>query len=91
MGFRNGPVWRQDEYGRRPTHPEFKDERQRNREWDRHLRAQQEWAKKRIGKSLAHIHPSDRSDAVADQMVQEYLQREGFLRPTASGTDMTLV
>jgi hypothetical protein len=82
VGFKNSPAWRQDEYGRRPTHPKFKDERQRSREWDRHVQAQQEWAKKRVGKSTAHIHPSDRSDVVADQMMLKYLQREGFVAPS---------
>ena len=37
------------------------------------------WAKKRVEKSVAYVHPTGRSDVVADQMMQEYLQREGFL------------
>jgi hypothetical protein len=86
MGFKSSPPWVQDEYGRRPTNPKFKDERQRNKEWDRHLRAQQEWAMKRVGKSVGHIHPTGRSDVVADQMMREYLQRKGLMPPDANGS-----
>jgi uncharacterized protein DUF4238 len=79
LGYKHGPPLIQDEYGRRPNHPKYKDERQRDREWDRHQQAQQAWARKRAGKSVAHIHPDGREDEVADHFMQEYLQRERLI------------
>jgi hypothetical protein len=83
MGFGDGSSWRQDEYGRRPSNPRFKDEGLRRKEWERHLRAQEEWAKRRLGRSVAHIHPSDRTDAAADRLMQKYLEEQGLI-PTNS-------
>jgi hypothetical protein len=78
MGFRNGTSWGQDEYGRRPNNPKYMDKKLHRQEWGRHLRAQEEWAKRRVGRSLGHVHPFGRDDVVADQLMQKYLEQGGL-------------
>ena len=79
VGFKDGRYAAQDEYGRRPGNPKYLDEKLHRREWDRHLRAQEEWAKRRVGRSSARVHPFGGDDAVADRMMRKYLERVGLL------------
>ena len=72
-----GGSWAIDEYGRTPSHPDYQDKKQKDREWDNHLRARREWAKKRAGKSTAHIHDGLTSDSVGDELMQKDLERVG--------------
>jgi len=71
-GYRDGSSWAVDEYGRRPTNPKYKDKALHQKEWATHLRARQEWAKKRFGRSVAHVDKF-RDDAVGDKLMQDYL------------------
>lgn len=71
-GYKDGTRWSQDEYGRLPNNPKYKDKKLRDKEWETHLWAQKEWAKKRSGRSVAHVDESER-DAVADKLMQDYL------------------
>jgi hypothetical protein len=68
-----------DEYGRDPSHPKFKDPRRRDNEHQTFENGKQEWAKKRVGKSIAKTWKSDREDSVDEEMMREYLQSEGLL------------
>jgi hypothetical protein len=43
-------------------------------------RAKEEWAKKRLGKSLAHIDKFWHDD-VEDEIMKDYLRGEGLLPP----------
>jgi hypothetical protein len=76
MGWKDGSSWASDEYGRTPNHPQYQDERLHQQEWETHIRAQEEWAKKRAGRSLAHVDKFDREDEVGDRLMQDYLARE---------------
>jgi hypothetical protein len=76
VGFRDGSAFAADEYGRHPNNPTYQDKKLHAREWELHLRAQKEWAIKREGRSLAHVHSFDRSDEVGDKLMQEYLQEQ---------------
>jgi hypothetical protein len=80
-GFRDGSSWAADEYGRRPGDPGYENKKQRQKEWDAHLRAQREWATKRAGRSVAHVDPFGGKDAFADKMMQERLETEGLFPP----------
>jgi len=71
-GFNNGTRWAQDEYGRRPNNPTYNDEKLRDKERETHRRAQREWAKKRSGRSAAHIDKFEH-DGVYDKLMQDYL------------------
>jgi hypothetical protein len=68
-----------DEYGRDPSHPRFNDQRRRNEEHRTSDDDKHEWAKKRIGKSLAQKWEHGRENSVSDEMMREYLQKEGLL------------
>lgn len=71
-GYKNGSTWAQDEYGRRPGNPKYGDEKLREKERQTHRRAQREWARKRLGKSLAHIDKFEH-DEVYDKLMQDDL------------------
>jgi hypothetical protein len=77
-GYKNGSRWAQDEYGRRPNNPKYNDEKLRDKEWETHLRAQKEWAKKRSGRSVAHIDKFEH-DEVFDKLMQDYLSGKSDL------------
>jgi hypothetical protein len=81
-GYRDGGTFAVDEYGHRPGHPGFDDERRRDAEWDRHILARNEWAKLRRGKSLAQVHEV-RHGEVADQLMLEYLEGLEHQEPEA--------
>jgi hypothetical protein len=79
MGFNDGTVWASDEYGRHPGNPAFREKRLHEEEWFTHQLAEREWAKKRAGKSAAHIDAREVTDSVGDGMVEKYLRSEGLL------------
>jgi hypothetical protein len=72
IGYKGGGAWAMDEYGRRPFNPEYQDKRLHDREWISHLRAQEAWARKREGKSVAHVDKFN-SDDSGDKIMQGYL------------------
>jgi hypothetical protein len=78
VGYKDGSSWATDEYGRRPSNPKYKDEDLHRKEWEAHLRAQQEWAKKRSGRSVAHVDEF-RHDGVGDKLMQDYLSGKNNL------------
>jgi hypothetical protein len=65
--------WAVDEYGYRPWELGYQDKRRREREHVSCDRGKLEWAKKRVGKPLAHIDKSEH-DQVYDDMMREYLE-----------------
>jgi len=74
----NGWAWAADEYGRHPGNPRYQDPRMHEIDWVRHQLAEQEWAKKRLGKSRARI--DDLWDhGVGDSLMDRYLRQEGLL------------
>ncbi len=80
-GGRNGRRFAMDEYGRNPGHPRFEDRRRREDEHRTFERAKEEWAQRRVGRSLAHVPDGTREDTISDKMMREYLQGEGLLPP----------
>jgi len=79
-GGKNGPTFAADEYGRHPWQRRFQDKRQHDLEWLRHVRSQQEWAKKRVGKSRARVDGRLRGD-VGDKIMDDFLREQGLLPP----------
>lgn len=77
-GFADGSAWAADEYGLRPWQPGYEDKRIRDEEWDKFHRARREWAKKRVGKSRAHIHEFNH-DVIDDRMMDDFLTKEGLM------------
>lgn len=78
----DGWAWAMDEYGRHPSDPQFKNKLQHEIDWVLHEVSRREWAKKRIGKSLAQIDefrhgPSGHN--IEDQLMRKYLEEEGIL------------
>jgi hypothetical protein len=71
VGNKDGSKWAMDEYGRNPDHPQY--DQRAEREWDLHNRAQRAWARKRAGRSVAHIDDTMNSDRVGDELMREYL------------------
>ncbi len=67
-----------DEYGRHPGNPEYEDKELSPREWETHLTAQREWARKRVGRSLARVDDRMGEDTVADRILEKYLRSEGL-------------
>jgi hypothetical protein len=79
-GFQDGSTWASDEYGRRPGHPAFSDKKQHEVESLTRDLAQKEWAKKRVGRSLAHVdNQLGSDDVVGDKLLRDYLIKEGLL------------
>jgi hypothetical protein len=79
MGTMDGRHFAMDEYGRDPRHPRFEDPRRRAKEHRTFEEGKREWAKKRIGKSLAQTWEWGRENSIHDRMMREYLQEEGLL------------
>lgn len=77
VGHKDGSVWAADEYGRQPGNPRFKDAKLHAREWVTAQRAKLEWAKKRKGKSLAHIDKLQHDD-VDDKIMHDDLIKMGL-------------
>jgi hypothetical protein len=81
MSFTDGSAWGVDEYGRTPRHPEFQDKEQHDRDWISFQNAKLEWARKRVGKSLAHVDDTMREDSAGDSLMNDYLREEGLIAP----------
>ncbi len=90
VGYKGGGARGMDEYGRNPWHPNYQDEERRTFERRRRHVAEREWAKRRLGKSLARVVDQMREDSVADKMMNEYLQEEGLLPMDELHPDPTL-
>jgi hypothetical protein len=75
VGWQDGSVWAQDEYGRNPGNPNYKDPKLHEEEWIRHEQAKREWAKKRVGKSVAHVDNFTREDEVGDRIMADHLAK----------------
>jgi hypothetical protein len=85
VGWKDGSVWAQDEYGRNPGNPTYKDPKLHEEEWIRHQMAEREWGKKRAGKSVAHVDDFDRSDQVGDKIMQDHLTENSKAKAQVSG------
>jgi Protein of unknown function (DUF4238) len=68
VGWADGSTMAMDEYGQHPGDPNYKDEKRRDKEWNSHQKAKREWAKKRRGKSVAHVDEF-RSDKLYDKIM----------------------
>jgi Protein of unknown function (DUF4238) len=77
VGYKNGSVWKQDEYGRTPGHPDFESREQHDREFKTFHQAKKEWAKKRRGRSVAHVERFGGEDEVGDRLMQKDLDKSG--------------
>lgn len=75
VGYRDGGVWAMDEYGRNPGHPDFESREQHDRDWKTFHQARKEWAKKRRGRSVAHVERLGGEDEVGDRMMQRDLDK----------------
>lgn len=84
VGWKDGTAWAADEYGRNPGNPNYKDPKLHEEEWIRHQMAQREWARKRVGKSAAHVDDFGREDEVGDAIMEKHLA-EGIAAKQASG------
>lgn len=73
VGYRDGSAFSADEYGRTPGHPEFKNKDRHDKEWITFHCAQKEWAKKRKGRSIAHVEKFGGNDEIGDKMMQQDL------------------
>jgi|SRR2546426_2104961 len=73
VGWKDGSVWAMDEYGRNPGNPNYKDPKLHEEEWSRHQMAEREWARKRAGKSVAHVDNFSREDEVGDAIMEKQL------------------
>jgi hypothetical protein len=69
-GNANGSTWAADEYGRHPNHPNYRDKKLHDQEWVAHQRTKKEWAKKREGRSVAHIDKFN-ADELHDKIMRE--------------------
>jgi hypothetical protein len=78
VGYDDGTAWGMDEYGRQPCHPGFEDAHRRGWESKRFREAKQEWARRRRGKSLAHVLDSTRGNTAADSVMNAYLREAGL-------------
>ena len=55
IGYQDGRVFGMDEYGRRPPHPRFENEEQRQFDFKRFEQSRKQWAKRRFGKPVSHL------------------------------------
>lgn len=77
-GYSGGrKTWAADEYGYHPGDPNYDDKQRREKEWDLHNKAKRTWARKRAGRSVAHVDDGMSSDRIGDEMMQEYLTSHG--------------
>ena len=73
VGHKDGTSWAIDEHGRTRDHPNYQDERLRDREWIQHDKARITWAIKREGRSVAHVDEF-RDDSVHDKIMRDELE-----------------
>jgi len=78
VGWKDGRSWAMDEYGRHPTNPRYRDRDLHEIEWETHNRAKEQWAKRRVGRSVAHVDNTTREDEVGDSIMRDYLASEGL-------------
>jgi hypothetical protein len=79
MGGGRAGTFAMDEYGRNPGDPRFEDRRRRQEEHESFDRGKEEWAKRRLGKSLARVADVTRENTVGDDLMNEYLAEQGLL------------
>jgi len=80
----DGWAWAMDEYGRHPGDPQFKNKLQHDIDWLQHEVSKRDWAKKRIGKSVAQIDEFRHGGGnVEDEIMRKYLEEEGLLPKSA--------
>jgi Protein of unknown function (DUF4238) len=72
-GHEDGSKFAMNEYGQAPRHPQYADQQRTEREWISFHRAQRTWARKRAGRSVAHVDDTMNSDRVGDELMREYL------------------
>jgi hypothetical protein len=77
IGYKGGGSFAMDAYGRRPGDPDYQNKQQHDYEWKRRLKAQKEWAVKRRGHSVAHVH-EERHDSAQDEIMADDLHELGF-------------
>ena len=79
VGFSGGGSWAVDEYGYRPGERNYDNKQRRQKEWDLREKAQRAWARKRVGRSVAHVDERGANgDRVGDSLMQEYLASQGI-------------
>jgi hypothetical protein len=81
VGNKDGSTWGMDEYGRNPGNPSYDDEERRHFEFQRFEESKLEWAKRRFGKSRAHVVDQMGENTVSDAMMDNALRRAGLLPP----------
>jgi len=86
VGWKDGSVWAMDEYGRNPGNPNYKDPKLYEEEWSRHQMAEREWARKRAGKSVAHVDNFSREDEVGDAIMEKQLAEGAKAATQKQGT-----
>jgi len=73
MGWNDRPPLALDAHGRTPAHRHFGDREQHDRDWKTRIDARRGWAKRWVGRSLAHVDDHTREDEVADKIMKDYL------------------
>jgi hypothetical protein len=71
-------MWAADEYGYHPGDPNYDDQRRRTQEWNLHQQAQRAWARKRAGRSVAHVDEGALGNRAGDSLMQKYLASQGI-------------
>jgi hypothetical protein len=79
LGWSDGSGGAWDEYGRRPWQHGYGSKQQREQEWETFQKAKKEWARRRIGKSRAQTDERLEGRCVADEMMDDFLRKEGLL------------
>ena len=64
-----------DEYGLHPGQSQYSDRQRAEREWILAQQAKETWARKRAGRSVAHVDDTMEGDGVGDALMQKYLAR----------------
>jgi Protein of unknown function (DUF4238) len=73
VGWKDGSSWAMDEYGRNPADPKYQDKKLHDEEWITRQEAQKAWAKKRAGRSVAHVDKFRGNEQVGDKLMQDFL------------------
>lgn len=87
VGYEDGRVWGMDEYGRTPAHPLYDDKERRHSEFSRFEDSRLEWAKRRFGKSLAHVVDQMHEDTMGEWRMNRYLRQAGLLPPETDSSE----
>ena len=78
IGYEDGGVFGMDEYGRRPSHPRFENEEQRQFDSKRFEQSRREWVRRRAGKPVSHLVNQMHEDTLGDRMMDRYLKDLGL-------------